>query len=79
MPLNNWQGFRPWPSGLQVPLVISRLYVLTFPVVGHFASKSVAALNPLVQHCLVNGAFVQAESATLEVVDEVAAFVVVAA
>ena len=43
----------------------SKLYMAVLPVVGHLASKSVAALYPFDQHVLVKGPFVHAESATL--------------
>jgi hypothetical protein len=63
-PLNSWHGFAPLPSGLQVPLVISRLNGTVFPVVGNLASKSVAALKPSDQHDRVKGPLVQAASGT---------------
>ena len=66
----NWsliftQGLSSEPSGLHVLSLSSKLYDTVFPVVGHLASKSVAALKPLVQQARVKGPWVQAESGTL--------------
>lgn len=69
-------SFEPWPSGLHVVFVISRLYLTVTPVLGHLRSKSVAKEKPLDQHERVKGPFLQLESATAVVFAGLAAEVV---
>jgi hypothetical protein len=57
------------PSGSQVVFVIWKLYRRVTPVFGHLVSKSVAILNPLLQHCRVKGVFLQEASTALEVAE----------